>query len=601
MRKVTFNSVKIQNFLSIGKDPVEISFQSGINLITGENKDKGGKNGVGKSSVINSVYWCLFGNTLNELKKDKILHNLNPKDCKVALTFQVETTNTNKNYKIIRSIEPSKIQILCDDEDVTLSTIPENDNLIKEIIGGSEDVFQNAVIMSANSSTPFLNQKKTDKRKFIEGILNLNVFSDILLKARAEYNDTKKENDLLSNAFITLQRNLSTFEDQKANADARIEEKVTSLKNKYKEYEKEREILLESNKDNPTIAECNEQINDLETNKLNFLKNYLKTFKKTKDELVEKFSNLSAEIKQLEKEKQKIIDKGNTCPTCNREYCEDDIKAVQQRIKEIDIQVTTLCQESSKIGTDKIDIDDKIEEVEEGIIKINNKIRVLEKTKADVNLHTQKLSNIATVMQDCLRLIDEVKQGDPSINTNIEKTNKEILKTEEKIKIVKKRLSVLESVKFVASEEGIKTYLVKKMLNVLNTKLNYYLQRLNTPCKITFNELFEEEIINENGKETSYFNYSGGERGRINTAILLMFQDLLRSQSGTSYNINVYDELLDCGVDSNGINNILEILRDKVTKYNESIYLVSHKGIDSSNIDNTILLEKINGVTRIAG
>ena len=601
MRKVTFNSVKIQNFLSIGKDPVEIDFQSGINLITGENKDKGGKNGVGKSSVINSVYWCLFGNTLNELKKDKILHNLNPKDCKVTLTFQVETTNTNKNYKIIRSIEPSKIQILCDDEDVTLSTIPENDNLIKEIIGGSEEVFQNAVIMSANSSTPFLNQKKTDKRKFIEGILNLNIFSDILLKARSDFNDTKKENDLLSNAFITLQRNLSTFEDQKANANARIEEKVTSLKNKYKEYEKERETLIESNKDNPTIEECNEQINDLETNKLNFLKNYLKTFKKTKDELVEKFSNLSAEIKQLEKEKQKIIDKGNTCPTCNREYCEDDIKAVQQRIKEIDTQITILCKESSKTGTDKIDIDDKIEEIEEGIIKINNKIRVLEKTKADVKLYTQKLSNIATVMQDCLRLIDEVKQGDPSINTNIEKTNKEILKTEEKLKNTKKKLLILESVKFVASEEGIKTYLVKKMLNVLNTKLNYYLQRLNTPCKITFNELFEEEIINENGKETSYFNYSGGERGRINTAILLMFQDLLRSQSGTSYNINVYDELLDSGVDSNGINNILEILRDKVTKYNESIYLVSHKGIDSSNIDNTILLEKINGVTRIAG
>lgn len=601
MRKVTFNSVKIQNFLSIGKDPVEIDFQSGINLITGENKDKGGKNGVGKSSVINSVYWCLFGNTLNELKKDKILHNLNPKDCKVTLTFQVETTNTNKNYKIVRSIEPSKIQILCDDEDVTLSTIPENDNFIKEIIGGSEEVFQNAVIMSANSSTPFLNQKKTDKRKFIEGILNLNIFSDILLKARSDFNDTKKENDLLSNAFITLQRNLSTFEDQKANANARIEEKVTSLKNKYKEYEKERETLIESNKDNPTIEECNEQINDLETNKLNFLKSYLKTFKKTKDELVERFSNLSAEIKQLEKEKQKIIDKGNTCPTCNREYCEDDIKAVQQRIKEIDTQITILCKESSKIGTDKIDIDDKIEEVEGGIIKINNKIRVLEKTKADVKLHMQKLSNIATMSQDCLRLIDEVKQGDPSIDTNIQKTNKEILKTEEKLKNTKKKLLILESVKFVASEEGIKTYLVKKMLNVLNTKLNYYLQRLNTPCKITFNELFEEEIINENGKETSYFNYSGGERGRINTAILLMFQDLLRSQSGTSYNINVYDELLDSGVDSNGINNILEILRDKVTKYNESIYLVSHKGIDSSNIDNTILLEKINGVTRIAG
>jgi len=600
MRKITFNNVKIQNFLSIGKEPLEISFQKGITLITGENKDKGGKNGIGKSSILESIYWCLFGNTIRDLKKDKIIHNLSKKDCKVTLDISVETTSGVKNYLITRSIEPTKISIICDGDDVTHSTMPENDVFIKEIIGATEEVFQNAVIMSANNTLPFMAQKKTDKRKFIEGILNLNIFSDMLLKARSDYNDIKKKNDLLSNNFVNFQRNLSTFEDQKTNADARIEEKVASLKNKYKEYENEKERLIESNKDNPTIEECNEQISELENNKLNFLKNYLKTFKKTKDQLVEKFSNLSAEIKQLEKEKQKIIDKGNTCPTCNRDYCVEDLEAVKQRIKEIDTQVTVLCQESSKIGIEKIDIDDKIEEIEEGITKVNNKIRALEKTKSDVKLHLQKVSTNAQNMMDCLKLIDEAKKGDPSIDTNIEKTKKDIDKTEKELKEVKKQMAILDSVKFIVSEEGVKTYIVKKMLTLLNNKLNFYLQALDTPCKCEFNELFEETITNETGKECSYFNFSGGERKRIDTAILFMFQDLLRSQTGTSYSLNIYDEMIDSALDQKGTDKILELLKEKVTKYDESVYIVSHKSSDMANIDNVILLEKENGVTKVA-
>jgi DNA repair exonuclease SbcCD ATPase subunit len=599
MKKVQFNSVKIQNFLSVGKDPLEITFQKGINLITGENKDKGGKNGIGKSSILESIYWCLFGNTIRDIKKDKIIHNLSKKDCKVTLDFSVETTSGIKNYLITRSIEPTKVYIQCDGEDVTHSTMPENDLFIKGIIGATEEVFQNAVIMSANNTLPFMAQKKTDKRKFIEGILNLNIFSEMLLKARSDYNDIKKKNDILSTNFVNFQRNLSTFEDQKTNANARIEEKITSLKKKYDDYQKEKESLIETNKDKPTIVECNDQITDLETNKLNILKNYLKTFKKNKDELVEKFSNISAEIKQLEKEKQKIIDKGNTCPTCNREYCEDDIKAVQERIKEINDQITILSQESSNIGTQKIDIDDKIDEVEEGINKVNNKIRDLEKTKADVKLHIQKLSNIAENMRDCLKLIDEAKQGDPSIDTNIEKTKKDIEKTEKELKEIKKTMAILDSVKFIVSEEGVKTYIVKKLLSLLNNKLNFYLQALDTPCKCEFNELFEETIINESGKECSYFNFSGGERKRIDTAILFMFQDLLRSQTGTSYSLNIYDEMIDSALDQKGTDKILELLKEKVTKYNESVYIVSHKSSDMANIDNVVLLEKENGITKI--
>jgi len=603
MKKVTFNSVKIQNFLSVGKNSLEITFQKGINLITGENKDKGGKNGIGKSSILEAIYWCLFGNTIRDIKNDKIIHNLSKKDCKVSLNFEVVTEKHVTPYTIERSLEPSKVTITAHNQqrdiDMTLSTIPETNAYIKNLLGATEEVFQNAVIMSANNTVPFMAQKKTDKRKFIEGILNLNIFSDMLLKARGDYNDFKRQNDTLSNNFINLQRNLSTFEDQKANAETKKQEKITVLKNKYKEYEKERDQLIEKNKDNPTIDQCNKEINDLENNKLNVLKIGLKAFKKTKEDLVAEFSAFSVEIKQLEKEKQKIIDKGNTCPTCNREYCEDDIKTVNQRLKDIDSEISIKCEHSSTVAGRKLDLDDKIEELEQGINKINIKIRALDSTKSNVKLYMQKLSNIATSLQDCLSQIDEVKKDDPSIEKNIENSKKEIEKTENELTSVKKQMAILDTVKFIVSEEGVKTYIVKKMLTLLNKKLNYYLKELDTPCKCEFNDMFEETIINETGKECSYFNFSGGERKRIDVAVLFMFQDLLRSQTGTSYSLNIYDEMIDSALDQQGTDKIIGLLKEKVTKYDESVYIVSHKSSDMARIDNVLFLEKENGVTKI--
>ena len=219
MKNVTFQSVKIKNFLSIGNEPIEIDFKKGITVITGENKDKGGKNGIGKSTIADAIFWCLFGNTIRELKKDKIQHNKNKEECQVVLCFSIKDEKKESDYVITRTLNPAKIEILLEGgqryHDMTLSTIPENDEFIKNLIGANEEVFNNAVVMSANNTIPFMAQKKTDKRKFIEGILQLNIFSEMLLKTRNEYNDEKKSNDLHANNFVSEQRILDLLKSNK--------------------------------------------------------------------------------------------------------------------------------------------------------------------------------------------------------------------------------------------------------------------------------------------------------------------------------------------------------------------------------------------------
>ena len=49
MKHIEFKRLEIKNFLSIGEVPLKITFQKGLNVITGTNFDKeDSRNGVGK-------------------------------------------------------------------------------------------------------------------------------------------------------------------------------------------------------------------------------------------------------------------------------------------------------------------------------------------------------------------------------------------------------------------------------------------------------------------------------------------------------------------------------------------------------------------------
>jgi len=596
MKNVVFRNIKIQNFLSIGSSPIKIDFIKGVTIITGENKDKGGKNGIGKSTIADALYWCLFGNTIRELKKDKIQHNKNNKDCVVTLDFTVSDGKNITPFTITRILDPAKIEILSGDDDLTLSTIPKNDEFIKDLIGANEEVFNNAVVMSSNNTIPFMAQKKTDKRKFIEGILQLNIFSDMLLKTRADYNDIKKENDLLSNNFVNEQRMLSTLNDNKSNFDDSKSSRINVFSEKIKSTSEQIDVLKKQNI--PDVKTIKDNIKKLEYKKTELGESLKEANKKVID-IGKQYTSVYDKLRDAKNDKKKILDKGNTCPTCNRLYCEDDLDHVAKEIEKLDKIIIenqpiydNLVEAKKENETLGSKIVDKIEKIKEMIKDLNDDI-----TKA--SLHDQKINTLTEKINEYRENIREIEIETFKDDNKITECEDNIKKIEKTLKNIKKDMAVLDSVKFIVSEEGVKTYIVKKIINILNTRLNYYLQTLDAPFKCTFDEMFEETIYNDKDKECSYFNFSGGERKRIDTAILFTFQDIMRCHSGTSYSLNIYDELFDCALDTKGTDKILQILKEKVDKYNESVYIISHKSNDLSNIDNIIFLEKENGVTKI--
>ena len=125
MKYVSFKELKIKNFLSVGEEPVVINFEKGLHIITGINRDKEDRrNGVGKSTVADALYFAIFGQTLRELKKNFIANNLTAGTCEIQLSFTVDDPKHGFNeFDIIRTLNPSKCYIYKNGNDKTRDSI----------------------------------------------------------------------------------------------------------------------------------------------------------------------------------------------------------------------------------------------------------------------------------------------------------------------------------------------------------------------------------------------------------------------------------------------------------------------------------------------
>ena len=91
MKIVNFDSITLKNFLSVGEEPVSVDFKPGLHIITGVNKDKQDRrNGVGKSTIADSIHFAIFGTTIRELKKENISNNLTSGTTHVELKFTID-------------------------------------------------------------------------------------------------------------------------------------------------------------------------------------------------------------------------------------------------------------------------------------------------------------------------------------------------------------------------------------------------------------------------------------------------------------------------------------------------------------------------------
>ena len=586
---INFKKVTVNNFLSVGAQTVELNINDGLSIILGENKDKDRSNGAGKSTIIEAIYFALFGKTIRGLNKTDVVNKKTKKGTEIVLEFSKGVDS----YKIVRKLKPSSIELHHNGKNVTRDSIANTQEDISSIIGVSEEVIKNCVIMGVNQTIPFMSQTKVEKRKFIEGIFDMNVFSDILKDVRKDYNDIMKVLTSLQSKKNEKANNLEIYKDQ----SDKFEE------NKRSKIEKIKKDILESRE---TKDKLQNSIKDVDSDGVSNLSETLKTLKGklsiANDKLSEYKTELTTydvEIRGYKKQLDNLF-KSGICPTCNREMSDDDIDHVSKHENEIKDNI-------DKLNDKKFAIESKIKSVKDTISKIDAKYDQVTEDIDDIKSTINKNDIIKNKITDCDNYINkllgdakDIKNEVNEIGVIIDKVCKELVSLDSEIDDTTKQIEILDQIKFICGENGVKSYIVNQLLNIFNQRINYYLDKLNANCVLTFDEFFEEKIINDKKQECSYFNFSSGERRNVDIAIMFAFMDLQRLQGKFDTNMLAFDELVDSALDADGVNYVVDILLDKCENEGKSIYLITHrKELQSRATGDVITIEKENGISRI--
>ena len=594
MKKVNFKKITIINFLSVGEDPVTVEFTKGLHVITGRNRDKPDRrNAIGKSTIADAIYFAIFGETLRELKKDLIPNNLTNGKTHIELEFELDSPKGINQYKVIRTLSPSKVFIFKDGVDRTRDSIKNTTTYICQVLSASPSIFQNCVIMTVNNAVPFMAKNKIEKRKFIEDIFGMEVFSTMVTALRNEYNELSREHDTELTKLEEIEKAFKNYEEQK--------EKLLQIRRDKKQ------VYLSRQKNNTKEKDDLRQQLDLiqvvdSTAIATKVSLYEEKLTSCEGKINEYFSDASAakaDATHATNAYKKIGTSEEKCPVCLREIEDHDSEYIEKEKKDLKSQIEDMVQSIKTINTNLAKAKDIKAKIQFSIQNNNTKISEAKLQLQNKNNILQRINQLDEWQGELKGDLEAIESTETDFDTIIIDTQQRVNKLEAKVKTYRNKISKLDIVKYVVSEEGVKSYIVNKLLELLNSNLLHYLKRLDSNSICIFNEYFEEEILNEKNKVCSYFNFSGAERKSIDLACLFTFSDIRRLQGGVQYNIAIYDELFDSSFDEKGIELITRILQDRVEELDECSIVISHRKESTKAVTGDVIyLEKENGITR---
>jgi len=151
--------------------------------------------------------------------------------------------------------------------------------------------------------------------------------------------------------------------------------------------------------------------------------------------------------------------------------------------------------------------------------------------------------------------------------------------------------------KLLTSKDSfIRKKIIDQNLSYLNQRMTHYLDRIGLPHTVKFqNDL--SVSIEELGRELDFDNLSRGERTRLILSMSWAFRDVWESLY-QPINLLFIDELMDNGLDTQGVENGLALLKKMTRERHKSIWLVSHKDELAGRVENILKVVKENGFTQ---
>lgn len=622
--QIKFQQVTINNFLSIGNAKIDLN-NNGFVLINGINNCKDDNtlsNGSGKSSIIDSIIWCLTGETSRGTKD--VVNRYTNDGAKVELNFAID----KDIYKVVRCKDTKEfgtnLLVYVNNENKSGKGIRDSEKILEELLPDlNAQLLGSVILLGQGLPQRFTNNTPSGRKEILEKLTK----SDFMIA------DIK---DRLSNRRTTLNNEIRVLEDSVLSDDT----KKSMLENQLQKLKEDKSLLVPLDNFDNDINEYEKQLNtllDYQTDTYNYslqlntklnekLEEYQKWVSTVNDniasetihiqekykiqELIEKLTILENEIRAKEQEIIKLENVKDICPTCGQHLPDvhkvdttqlknelellkaDNLKIIKNKENaqhmvdaDIDNLRNNLNEQTSKIKQEGSELRETLNKVNEDN---QNYLREISQVRLTLDkLKLNKENNIRlneTIDKDITHCEDDVKQlSDKILYNNIEKDNK------------KQHLEIINKMITIATRD-FRGYLLSGIIDYINLKAKEYSRDIFETDKVEFKLDGNNIFIGYNEKD--YYNLSGGEKQKVDLIIQFSIRDMLSQFLDFSSNILALDEIFD-GLDYIGCQKVIDLISNKFNDV-ESVYIITHhKDLEIPYDKEIVVIKNENGISEI--
>ena len=397
-------NLKLSNFTSYGKNSPELDFTKfKLAAISG-------LNGAGKSSLLDAITWCIWGQSRAGESSDSLIHS-GTDEMFVEFSFELESNIYKiKRSRLKKGRGSSALELWSGSHNLTEGTIKITQEKIINTLHLTFETFTNSSYIRQGHADEFTTKGATDRKKVLADILGLDHYDKLEEKAKEKTKEIQTRLQLLDYQLLEIEAELTQKtgnEEKLKQAEqqiSKVEKLLSRIEDDLKTLRDEKEKLIVSN----------EQRLKLEQN--------LNSNKKELDEILIQGKKRSERIKSLE---QQIV----ALPQIEKELSllkdlrkkKDALDLQNQKRLEIEKQIAGF---SSELRLKKL----KSEQITKELEEINKKL-------SQLNLEGAKCPN-------CGQEIDKehktkVKNDLLGNKKNLEKDSREIDTTKEDLEIKK--------------------------------------------------------------------------------------------------------------------------------------------------------------------
>lgn len=534
------------------------------------------------TTIVQGLCYALFGQPLTFIKKDNLINKTNLKGMQVTLDFEVN----GKEYRIERGRKPNYIRWYVNDKKVDS---PDNDEAqgeskwtqheIEKVIGFNHDVFTHVVVLSTEV-IPFLKLGAKDQRNIIEQLLGITQLSE---KAEHLKNYIKDTKELIRDEEIRIKSILESNE--------KIQRTINDLQFKSNAWDKEH--LKNVEKIEKALADLEKVDIDAE---IEAHKN------------VASWTELSRTIKQLERERgnseKRIIEQSavlekvisdlakameHSCPTCGQHVHDEKIDTIQASLKAREEEINNVIV---GLGAELEELDKEIATLKEALKELGGQPETFYDTLDQAYQHRASVERLLSSLEREKELSNPYAEQIATLqNSGLQEANYDNINELTRLKDHQEFLLKL----LTSKDSFIRKKIIDQNLLYMNHRLSHYLEKLNLQHEVRFlNDLNVE--ITLLGREYDFEQLSTGERKRVILGLNWAFRDVWESLN-QPLNLIFIDEILDSGMDPQGVESSLENLNKYVRDRGKSVFLISHREELLARVGSILLVQKENGFT----